>query len=396
MRDSGFPTKVHRIASVACFAVSGKRHKRIGCNAILGEHGQEGSERILRIRTDTGLTGLGTVLGGEDSIQACRKAAEAILGKDLFDFYQPGAGLREMFPFHQDGWPRRMFDIAFWDLWSQAQSVPVWKLLGGTAQRPIPVYDTSLYFTDLLHPEEGLGAVRREVEESLRSGFQMIKAKVGRGKRWMERHAGDRQDVQVVRAIRETAGNIILWLDANNGYSLEGAMRFVREVKPYRPALVEEMFREAPRDSRDFRSFVSKEAGGLLIGDGENFRHVEQVAPYIEHRLFDVIQLDMRMMGLTEYLKLARLAEDYGLRIAPHNWGSQFGAYVIVHLGTAVPNLAAVEMDCLLVDALNVEPYEFREGHLYAPDLPGLGMYLNEDRLNRKNLVFDVSQREGL
>ena len=62
-------------------------------------------------------------------------------------------------------------------------------------------------------------------------GDRAFKIKIGRGAKWMPRADGDDRDVEVVKLIRQHAGDdTILGVDANNGYDLVGTMRFLDRV----------------------------------------------------------------------------------------------------------------------------------------------------------------------
>ena len=87
----------------------------------------------------------------------------------------------------------------------------------------------------------------------------------------------------------------------------------------------------------------------------------------------DVLQPDApRIGGITQFLKLAALADDANLQIAPH-----FAMEIHVHLAAAYPHEPWVEHFDWLHPLFN-ERLETRDGRMHLSDRPGLGVTLTE------------------
>jgi L-talarate/galactarate dehydratase len=93
----------------------------------------------------------------------------------------------------------------------------------------------------------------------------------------------------------------------------------------------------------------------------------------IEADAVDIIQPDApRIGGFTQFLKLATLAEQKNLQLAPH-----FAMEIHLHLGATYPHGAWVEhFDWL--DPLFNEHLEIRDGRMHLSARPGLGFTLSE------------------
>ena len=154
--------------------MTGKRHKMIGKNARLDDHGITSRETLVRVFTDEGVVGMGIIRRFPD--EQLRQRAAGMLGRDPLEFFSRDVGVTV---------PE--FEFPLWDLVGKVLGKPVWKLVGnGKSYRDlVPAYDGSLYFCDLLYPEKGLDQVEEEVLDSLDRGFGAIKIKIGRGNRWM-------------------------------------------------------------------------------------------------------------------------------------------------------------------------------------------------------------------
>ena len=91
----------------------------------------------------------------------------------------------------------------------------------------------------------------------------------------------------------------------------------------------------------------------------------------------DIVQPDVaRVGGVTEWMKVAHLAQAFNLPIAPH-----LVQLVHLHLACAIPNLKAVEYANVALEADRVWYIDFPEQRdgMWAPspDRPGLGLELD-------------------
>jgi L-alanine-DL-glutamate epimerase-like enolase superfamily enzyme len=93
----------------------------------------------------------------------------------------------------------------------------------------------------------------------------------------------------------------------------------------------------------------------------------------IRHGAVDIIQPDApRIGGITQFLRLATLAEHRNLLLAPH-----FAMEIHVHLAAAYPLEPWVEHFDWLYPLFN-ERLDIRDGRMYVSDRPGLGVTLSE------------------
>ena len=247
----------------------------------------------------------------------------------------------------------------------------------------IEVYDGTLYFSDLWYPSRGVQAVVDEAVEAIQSGYRGIKLKIGRGSKWMLRDDGRNRDIEVIRAVRSAVGmERKLLVDANNGYldDLEGAFRMVEATKEQRVDWLEEVFPENRNLYRELRSKMKRAGIGTPIADGENMRSAEDFRPWVEpERLFDYMQLDIRTGGILECREMSAIGEPHGAKAVPHNWGSQVGLLMSLHLAKTQENIVAAEDDRSTCPALVVKGYEFEDGYYTVSNEPGLGVKVDPD-----------------
>jgi O-succinylbenzoate synthase len=112
-------------------------------------------------------------------------------------------------------------EAAVWDLQARRHGVPLWKEIGGGAQREIPC-GVSIGIQDNV---ERLFAL---IETELAAGYRRIKIKIKPG--W---------DVDVVRRVRERFPQIRLMADANSAYTLKDAAR-LKELDEFYLMMIEQ------------------------------------------------------------------------------------------------------------------------------------------------------------
>ena len=368
-----------RITRIVGFEVTSRRPKLVGKNSRLDVHGDSATDTMVRIYTNTGLEGIG-------NCRRPRRELAPILGKRLVDLYDP---MTHSVPNLGNG------TMPVWDLLGKAQGKPVYELLGGAGPERVPVYDGSIYFADLL-PENAanpLDRFKEEIDMGLKLGHRAFKTKIGRGAKWMEAKEGYQRDIDVLRTIRKHAGpEILVGVDANNGYDLAGAQRLLDDLADFNFAFVEEMFEETVDDCLTLKRFIHERGWKTLLADGETQGDLDVFKPFIEAKAIDVLQGDMNHFGFEGILTEAAWARPAGIQVAPHNWGSLVGFYMQLHVGRAIENLYMAEHDPCSNDVLVAEGYEIKDGTCSVPEVPGFGLKINEQQFrNKANIRFDIS-----
>jgi L-alanine-DL-glutamate epimerase-like enolase superfamily enzyme len=245
----------------------------------------------------------------------------------------------------------------------------------------VEVYDGTLYFSDVWFPRIGVKAVVEETEEAWKRGYRGVKLKMGRGSKWMEREAGTLRDIEVTNAVRRAVGKEMrVLVDANNGYRdhHEYLWRYISETAASDVGWFEEMFPENVEHYTTLRERLQKAGIRTQIAEGENESEVAAFLPYLKpKRLYDVVQMDIRRGGFVDNAELARVAAEAGAQCVPHNWGSQIGCFMGLHLARAVRNVPAAEDDRSSCDVVIAEGYRFRDGYYTVPDTPGLSLSID-------------------
>jgi L-alanine-DL-glutamate epimerase-like enolase superfamily enzyme len=359
-----------RITRVVCFELELKRPKHIGKNSYRHDHGRQAFDRIARVYTNAGVDGFGPCSVGANE-------CATLLGRSPLEFFNRDA--------RKVACPLGRFTSPIWDLVGKILRRPVHALLaepgskpaGGTTGRTVPVYDGSIYFTDLRpqHLEDWRDEFKRELDASMAQGHRAFKIKIGRGKLWMRMAEGDQRDIEVVRLIRRYVGpDVLLGVDANDGYDLERTKRLLQATADCKLAFIEEMFPDDVPKYLELKAFMRENKLGALIADGENKRRPQDMQAWVQAKAVDILQGDMNQFGVEDVQAEAIMGRPFGATVAPHNWGSLFGFYLQVQAGGAIPNFYRAEEDPLTCKAVGTDEYRIRDGRCTLPEGPGLGL----------------------
>ncbi len=188
-------------------------------------------------------------------------------------------------------------DIALWDLCGKILGQPVHKLLGGCRRKTIPAYITNIPGTD--NPAR-LDNVRALYEQ----GFRAFKV-----------HAASSYDyIGLLRELRTSLPDIILMLDLHWVHTSAEALSIIRKLEPYDLTFV-----EAPCRYEDIDGLARVAAGSsVAIAGGEEWRTVYDAQARLKVEALTIIQPEMGRSGITQFMRMANLAEVYHARVMPH------------------------------------------------------------------------------
>jgi L-alanine-DL-glutamate epimerase-like enolase superfamily enzyme len=173
-----------------------------------------------------------------------------------------------------------------------------------------------------------------------------------------------------VAAVRAHIGaEVPLMVDANQQWDRPTAMRVSRALEEFDLVWIEE-----PLDAYDAEGHAElSRALTTAVASGEMLTSVGEHYELIRHRAVDILQPDApRVGGITQFLKLATLAEHANLGLAPH-----YAMEIHVHLAAAYPSEPWVEHFDWLYPLFN-ERLECSGGRMHLSDRPGLGITLSE------------------
>jgi L-alanine-DL-glutamate epimerase-like enolase superfamily enzyme len=274
------------IKSVTLATFEGRFHRFVAMNSYdKVPKGHTYPQTLIRIATDQGVEGIG-VMGYAASNPEFQRALKVLIGADPLELYEMKQGrVAGRNPKYADLLSKYQFlDGALMDLIGKLNGKPVWRLLGDSARDRVEVYDGTLYFSDVWFRDRGAQAVVEEAQEARQKGYRGVKLKLGRGWKWMEKEAGLRRDIEVVKAVRKGVGpQMKVLVDINNGYKndTEQAWRLLSETAEANLYLLEEPFPESVELYTPLREKMQKAGMKTFIADGESVSDYNAFKPFL-------------------------------------------------------------------------------------------------------------------
>jgi L-alanine-DL-glutamate epimerase-like enolase superfamily enzyme len=256
-------------------------------------------------------------------------------------------------------------DIALWDIKAKALNMPLWKLLGGSAAKPIQAYNTDSGWLNW-SLEQLVADTRRLVEEQ---GYTGVKIKVG--------SPDPNDDLKRIEKVRETIGSRVrLMVDANGRWDLTTALHYGRHFSDFDVYWFEEpIWYDDLRGHAELSRRLS-----TPIALGEQLYMADNFRDFIEAGAVQYVQPDaVRLAGVTEWWRVAELAHAYRLPVVPHIGDMM---QVHLHLCIAHPACALLEYIPWLRECCQ-EPATVEDGYFRTPELPGAGTTLTESAMAR-------------
>jgi len=251
-------------------------------------------------------------------------------------------------------------DLALWDVAGQAQKLPVSQLIAGeSAKSRVCSYVSGL--------NGDSDAARIETAQHfVTEGYRVFKI-------YCDRALGE---------IIGTLGSLRKALGSDVSIAVDALWRLIPEdALPFGRMLDERnaLWLECPFMPEEINAHVDLAyCIRTPIALGESYRTRYELAPFFEKRAVRVVQPDLGRCGITEGLRIARIAHGLGLTIVPHvsiALGPQIAA--AIHFASAVPDCDLLEFNPVVLEAANrflKRPLVNQNGQYIVPDLPGLGV----------------------
>jgi L-alanine-DL-glutamate epimerase-like enolase superfamily enzyme len=336
---------------------------------------------LVVVSTDAGVTGYAS---GGDGLPD-REALERLLrGVDP----RRGEHVREVcetIDFH-GGRPWAV-EVACWDIAGKAAGEPLWRLLGGRADR-IGAYASG---GELAGPDERAARAKRLAD----AGVRATKIRF--------HHVDWRDDVAVIARVREAVGDRLeIMVDANQGWRMPGdraprwdvatAARVANELAELGVYWLEE-----PLRCDDYDGYAAlRRRTDLRIAAGEMVRSMAEARDLLGRGGIDVLQTDVMLTGgVSGNRRIAALADLQGRVWSPHTWSNGFGLVANLHVACAFSTCPSVEVpydppawsparrDFLLPTELAIAA----DGTIAPPGGPGLGVEPDLDALEEHRVA---------
>src|SRR5712691_6203837 len=328
---------------------------------------------ILRLRTDTGIEGIGVTLYGGRMTGSLRTAVEELaaltVGEDPMRIEKIVAKLRQ--GTGDACGPGGIFtlalsaiDVALWDIKGKALDQPLWKLLGGHRDR------IATYASGSLRRGLSDDQAQRAARILLQKGFREMKTQMG-----LPGAPTPAEEVRRVRVVRDAIGpDIKLMCDINQRWRPEQAIDIGSRAEDVGLFWLEDV-----TTADDYQGLARVTAAlKTPIAGGEYLWGISPFRQMIQAHSVDIVMIDLvRVGGVSQFMKVAGMAEAFNLPVVSHVMPE-----MLVHVIAASPTGLTVEyMPWML--ALYEETPTIENGELVLPVKPGLGLKFDEKVIAR-------------
>jgi muconate cycloisomerase len=334
------------------------------------------SHLVVRVRTKGGLEGIGegTTPGGPwwggESVETMKTIIDGYLAPTLVgeDATRIGCVLEKMDRVAaRNQFAKAAVEMACFDLLGKVLEVNVCELLGG------PLHDSLPILWTLAAGDADLDVA--EAEEKLEAGLHArFKVKVG---------ADMDAELKRLARISEALGDRArLTIDPNGSWDELEATRLLPRLAEVGISLLEQPL---PYWNLDGMARLTATQLVPIMAD-ECMRSVHDALAVVERRAAHVFSLKvLKSGGITRTQKTATVAEAAGIRcFGGTSLETSVGTAAGMHLFSAVPNLTeGCELfgPLFLADDIVEEPLEYRDFRVWRPRGPGLGVSLDEEKV---------------
>ena len=329
---------------------------------------------IVKVETSAGITGLGEIsmIWNGDGAALCpvveNVLAPALIGLDALEINRAHQRMDAAVQFSRAANPAKSaIDMALYDIVGKVLGTPVYNLLGGRVREGAP-----------LSMSVAIGSLEEMVAQAkafVKQGFKGVKIKIG---------LDAEHDVEAVAAIRRALGRgITIRVDANMGWrSAREALSVIEQIAPHDVHSVEQPL---PADRLVDLAWLRR-ASPIPVMVDESVWGPDDAARVIAAGAADIINVYVSEAGgLRNAARIFAMAESAGVQCTIGSMPElRIGTAAAMHLAVSVPELMGPADVCgVLYDAETLirETLPIQDGMAGAPEGPGLGVTLDEERL---------------
>jgi muconate cycloisomerase len=348
---------------------------------MAGEEVRRADNVLVRIEADNGLVGWGEaasapVMTGdtlESIVSAVHYLEPALRRHEPADIAGALAAMDgRMYGNHG---AKAAIEIALLDLAGRAAGKPVHALLGEKKRSRLP----------LLAVVGGgdLEGDLRDAEKKKAAGFTAYKIKVGID--------SAENDAARTRAICWLlGGGLLISSDANQGFSTEQAVAYVRAVKGCGLD-----FFEQPVEAADLAGMAAVAAvdAGIAIGADEGIHSLADIARHHECKAARGVSLKaIKLGGVRAVVEAGRLCDRLGMsvNISCKTGESSIACAAALHAACVIPDIAwgLTLTHIALAEDVTAHPIATARGHAEALDRPGLGTDVDDEHVRRHRVAI--------
>ena len=334
---------------------------------------------LVRIRTDTGLSGV-----GEGTFWAQPAATTVVvesfkpylIGQDPLTIDRHWQYLYRSSSFRGASISAALsaIDVALWDIAGKHYGAPVYSLLGGRHRDRIRMC--------ALCPADTVEVAASSTAAAVAEGHTAVKiTPIPPGFSQLSQARLMRETVARVAAVRDAVGpDVDIGVEIHRNMSPGQAVMLAQKLEPFDILFMEDPIQpDSVRSMADVASRVK-----VPIATGERFNSLFEFRELLELQAARDVKLDVGLHGgFTQCKKAAGIAEAYHVTVSPHNARGPVLLAAHVQLCAAIPNFLVLEyrMD-ERYDIASPIPM-LMDGYVTVPDAPGIGLELDDEAVAR-------------
>jgi L-alanine-DL-glutamate epimerase-like enolase superfamily enzyme len=373
---------------------------------MAGETVAQAENVFVRVESDAGAVGWGeaaaaptmtgeTIAGMMAAIELMRPK---LFGRAAYDFIGAAAAMDAQL--YGNSGAKAAIDMALHDLVGRASERPVYALFGAKQRNRMPVL--------AVIGSEDAAADLREAQARWNAGYRAFKIKVGLGSpeadavrtmmlcqalrgQALEGQAleGQALEGQALEGQAQGGARCLISADANQGFSVDGALTFVRGIGDCGLD-----FFEQPVSAHDLDGMSRVAAATKVpVGADEGIHSLDDIARHHERKAARGVSLKaIKLGGLSGLFAASRLCGQLGMQvnISCKTGETSLASAAAVHLAAVAPALAwgLTVTSSGLAEDITAAPLRVDAGHVEVPERPGLGIDVDEHRLRRRQQEF--------
>lgn len=334
---------------------------------------------LVKLHTDDGAIGLGEASctprwSGEDQFTAAHFIehyfAPLLVGQDPRDVAALTAKFTPVVA--GNAFTKSAVEMALWDLAGKAAGKPVYELLGGKVREFVP----TKWSVSGVEPPRAAEIAQWAIAQ----GFTKMKVKVG---------LDPDGDVTRVRAVREAVGpDVKLGVDANGGWrDVNAALTTIRRLRELDIYFVEQPL---PAGDTDALADLHAQMDLPIIAD-ESVYSLADARSLARAKAADVFSIYVgKAGGIGPAREIAAFAQSAGLTCTiGSNLEMGVGSAAMIHLALATRGVDADRFPCDIIgplfyeDDVLIDPLPIKGGQARATEKPGLGVELDDEKVER-------------
>ena len=337
------------------------------------------SNTLIKIFTDEEIVGEAAVWNAtyfeydKYTAESLKHILPILIGKDPLKREEILFEIRpRVFP--QPPGAQALIDNALWDILGKKSKTPIYKILGGRRDRIKSYASTVMYKT--------IDEYLTVINDMKNQGFSAVK---------FHTYCIPKKDLELAVEARKAFPSMNFMLDVENNYDLDSAINVAKKLEK-----LEFTWFEAPLPDYDFAGYkkISDSVRIKIIPSGNWVLDLQRFSEAINNKIWSATRTDMAMMGgITNCKKAMDLSAAGGLDCEIMSWGYTLVSVANLHVMLSADNCSYYEQP------LPYKNFEFgmkdvlqtkKDGFIYAPTKPGLGMEIDWDKMSSK-IIYSIT-----